>query len=131
MKTGLIGRKITEAASAKGYECTIVTRGTKAADLPEKVATIKADRNDVESLKTAVGDQYFDVVVDQTCYDVKQAKKLLNGLGDRMKQLVFTSTACVYSRPFSHLPVTEDSYQGSVRFAPMQSGTLIASSSSQ
>lgn len=105
--TGLIGRKITALAAAKGYECSILSRGLKGADIPENVEIIKGDRYDPVSLKNAVGQRYFDVVVDQTCYNVGQAKILLDALGSNMGQLVFTSTACVYTRPFSSLPVTE------------------------
>lgn len=105
--TGLIGRKITERSIEKGHDTYIMSRGeTPMEGVPTKV--IRCDRNDYEALKKVFQENSFDVVVDQRCYSPENALGLWRAIDGRVGQLIFTSTCCVYSRPFASLPIRED-----------------------
>lgn len=105
--TGLIGRKITERSIAKGHDTYILTRGeTPLEGVPAKI--IRGDRNDYAELKRVFQENSFDVVVDQRCYNPENAMGLWKAIDGRVGQLIFTSTCCVYSRPFAKLPIRED-----------------------
>jgi dTDP-glucose 4,6-dehydratase len=87
-----VGRHIALSFRARGHEVTLLNRGTRAIALPG----IVADRNDEQALHAALAGQSFDIVVDTSCYDSRQALSAVSALGGRFRRWIFVSTAAVY-----------------------------------
>jgi len=84
---------------------SIITRGKS--DVPAGAQAIIADRYDYNSFKSAVDKQKFDVVVNFVGYDIPELEidyKIFNG---KIKQYIFISSATVYKKPHTQLPITE------------------------
>ena len=99
--TGLISVGILKALQARGTDLAMINRGqttAKAAEpLPKGITTFQADRRDVEAMKTVVGTERFDVVIDMVAFTEAEAKggmELARHVG--ATQLIFCSTVCTY-----------------------------------
>ncbi len=106
--TGNISRQIVKQALEKGFEVTMVNRGTRT--LPELAGaeTLTADRYQKDFPEKFSG-RSWDVVIDVICYDEKDAMQDIALFGNRAKQIIFTSSSAVYERPYRTYPVEEDS----------------------
>jgi nucleoside-diphosphate-sugar epimerase len=102
-----------------GHRVTVLNRGRTADDLPAEVTKLRADRRDSESMRAALADLMFDLVLDTTTYtgaDARQAVELFSGRTDRF---VFVSSGQVYLvREDIARPFREDDYAGSVMAEP-------------
>ncbi|MGC8487634.1 MAG: NAD-dependent epimerase/dehydratase family protein [Clostridia bacterium] len=94
--TRFFGRRLVNELLQHGHAVTVASRGMRADDLGSTVARIRLDRTDPQSMKDALWGREFDVVYDQIGYNPREAKSLLDAMGDRMGRLVFCSTGSVY-----------------------------------
>lgn len=92
----------------KKYHVWTITRGVR--ELPDGVIPIKADRNDLEKLKSALDAQNvkWDVVFDCICMNREQAEADLEILPKYTDRLVVVSTDSVYDGRYKKIPETED-----------------------
>ncbi|MER6612771.1 NAD-dependent epimerase/dehydratase family protein [Streptomyces xantholiticus] len=100
------GKRLISRLLAAGDRVTVVNRGSSAP--PDGVLHLVADRNDESSLRNALGDRTFDVVVDQVCYTPRQADIARRVFDGRTGRYVLTSTVEVYEYEDSDAPVRED-----------------------
>lgn len=105
--TGTISNDIVKLAAARGWEMTLLNRGTRALALPEGVKTITADVNDEAAVAKAIDGLYFDVVADFICYTPEQAKRDVRLFAGKCGQFFFISSASAYHKPVSHPVITE------------------------
>ena len=106
--TGIISSACTERAIALGMEVYLLNRGQNTTrPAPAEAQVLVGDANDVESLRSAVGDREFDVVADFRAFTPTQVQSRLDVLGGRMGQYVFISSASAYQTPPGRLPVVE------------------------
>jgi len=84
-----------------------MNRGKVSAEIPAEVKTIRADIKDKKMVQEALGDGYFDVVVNFIAFapdDVKQDIEIFSG---RTGQYIFISSASVYQKVGGHPVITE------------------------
>ncbi|TQJ29893.1 NAD-dependent epimerase/dehydratase family protein [Microbacterium sp. SLBN-146] len=106
--TGTISAAATTEAVARGLDLTILTRGESTLrPAPDGVRRLTADVSDVASLRAAVGDESFDVVVDFISYSPEHARRDVEVFAGRTGHYVYISSASVYAKPPTFLPITE------------------------
>lgn len=106
--TGTISAGATAEAAARGIDLTILTRGMSALrSAPDGIRRITATVTDAESLRDAVGDESYDVVVNFISYLPEHAQRDIDVFRDRIGQYVYISSASVYEKPPARLPITE------------------------
>ena len=106
--TGIISTACAREAIARGFDVTILNRGTSTLrPAPEGATLIRADVRDAASVRTAIGDRTFDVVVNFVNFSAEHVQLDIELFGGRLAQYVFISSASAYQTPPTHLPVTE------------------------
>lgn len=102
-----IGLSLVHELARRGHAVTVAN--SHVVDLPAGVERIHADRRRPGELVTALrphaGD--FDVVFDNTAYQIADVEPLVELFTGRIEHYVFTSSVAVYRRSFVQ-PITED-----------------------
>lgn len=88
------GRHLVTRLLAAGVDVTVVNRGST--PVPPGVTHLRADRDDEDGLRAALGSRSFDVVIDQVCYTPQQAAVARRVFAGRTSRYVMTSTIEVY-----------------------------------
>ncbi len=108
--TGTISSACARLAVERGIDLTVLTRaGDSGAirPLPEGVTALRADVREPASVREALGDREFDVVVDWVAFTPEHVRTDIELFTDRTDQYVFISSASAYQTPPARLPVTE------------------------
>ncbi len=105
--TGVISTACSELALRKGIELTLLNRGQSQRKPPDGAHLLQADIRNPESVKSALGNLSFDVVVDWVAFTPDQVQTDLELFHGRMGQYVFISSASVYQTPTANLPIRE------------------------
>lgn len=104
--TRYFGIPMVNALLAKGHSVTIATRGNAKVDFEGEVSYVVLDRMDSSSVKKALDNRRFDVIIDKIAYSSNDVKALLENVScDRYIQM---STCSVY--PCEHAGITEDEF---------------------
>ena len=104
--TLFIGRALVSELVKAGHDVSILHRKPKH-DLGNKVANIQGDRNNFESLKSALVGKNFDAVFDNV-YDwdhgttAAQVEATARLTGDRLQRYVFMSSVAAYGDGLNH-----------------------------
>lgn len=104
--TGFISTAVSRLAVEKGLELYHLNRGKRQAS-PPGVQTITADIHQPESVRAALSDLQFDVVVDWIAYKPEDIERDLALFRGKVKQFVFISSASAYQKPPTFHIVTE------------------------
>jgi len=106
--TGTISSAASARALEEGHEVTLLNRGQSILR-PAAVGAevLVADVRDPASLKSALGDREFDVVVDMVAFTPGHVAQDIDLFTGRVGQYVFVSSASAYQKPPLRLPVTE------------------------
>ncbi len=94
--TGVISNRVRILIEQQENEVTVINRGNKAASFSKRTRHIKADINDLEQVKAAIGDNYFDVVIDFLSFFPEDIYKRYEILKGKIGQFIFISSATVY-----------------------------------
>jgi len=105
--TGNLSMAATRLAAERGLELSILTRGSKAAELPGGVRSIVGDASDAELLGRLAASERFDAVVNWIAFTPEDVARDAAAFQDRVGQYVFISSASVYEKPPSRHLVTE------------------------
>jgi 2'-hydroxyisoflavone reductase len=92
--SGFLSSHVVEVALRRGHEVTAVTRG-RSGPPPAGARALRADRDDVEALRAAVGEVRPAVVVDTSGYTVAGARAAAEVLGD-VARYVYVSSISAY-----------------------------------
>lgn len=104
--TRYFGIPMVNALLANGHDVTIATRGNVKVDFNGNVDYVILDRTDAVSVKKALDNRKFDVIIDKIAYSSDDVKALLENVScDRYIQM---STCSVY--PEEHADITEDEF---------------------
>ncbi len=103
--TGNISAECVELVCRRGHNVYILTRGHK--PVPDNVRALHADRYDYSSMRQALSNSTFDVVVNFLGFTPAELKIDYELLRDRIGHYVFISSTVVYAKPLPELPVTE------------------------
>jgi nucleoside-diphosphate-sugar epimerase len=102
--TGIISTACTRLAAERGIALTLLNRGRRAIELPPGVETIAAD---IDQAGPALGDAFFDVVVDWVAFTPAHVERDLRLFRGHARQYIFISSASAYQKPPSHYLITE------------------------
>ena len=93
--TIFLGRRLVEAALARGHDVTTFTRGRHPGDDQSRVEKLTGDRNgDLSSLRG----RHWDVVIDTCGYVPGSVKRVINAIDrDRTHHYTFVSSVSVYA----------------------------------
>ena len=105
--TGIVSSACTRLALRRGIKLTLLRRGRHTADWLAGAETVHADINDPAAVGRALGDRWFDVVVNWIAFtpaDIERDLKLFRG---RTRQYIFISSASAYQKPARNYLITE------------------------
>jgi nucleoside-diphosphate-sugar epimerase len=106
--TGTISSACAELALERGFDVYLLNRGQSTVRTPPAGAKmLTADIRDRNAVKDALGEHYFDVVVDWIAYSPEHIETDLELFRGRTAQYIFISSASAYQKPPARLPVTE------------------------
>ena len=105
--TGVISSACSELALARGIELYLLNRGGSPRRAPEGARLLRADIRDVAAAGEVLAGHRFDVVVDWIAYRPEHVAADIALFRGRTGQYVFISSASVYQKPLSSLPITE------------------------
>ncbi len=105
--TGIISAACVRRSVALGHRVTVLNRGTARRELPSDVRVVQADIRDAASVRSALGDERFDVVAEFLAFTPEHIAADLDLFEGRTGQYVFISSASAYEKPPRRLPVTE------------------------
>ncbi len=93
--TIFLGRRLVEAALARGHQVTLFSRGVHTGGLHKDVEALKGDRNgDVGALRGRL----WDAVIDTCGYVPNGVTRVLDALGsERLAHYTFVSSVSVYA----------------------------------
>ncbi|MBK3494643.1 NAD-dependent epimerase/dehydratase family protein [Viridibacillus sp. YIM B01967] len=94
--TRFFGKRLVELLVEDGHDVTIATRGNLTNPFGHKVRQVTVDRLNEEALKSAVGNEEWDIVYDNICYSPDDAAAACVIFDHKVGHYVFTSTLSVY-----------------------------------
>ena len=118
--TGVISSECSKLAIEKGYDIYLLNRGKSFRGIPEGTKIINGDIREVDSFKTAIANEKFDVVVDWIAFNEDHVKTDYALFKDKTEQYIFISSASVYQKPIPKLPITEETPIGNKFWAYSQ-----------
>jgi nucleoside-diphosphate-sugar epimerase len=104
--TGFISTSVSRQAVARGLDLYILNRGQRPVEIAGATHVV-ADINNAEQVRSALGDQKFDVVVDWVAYTPADIERDLSLFRGRVRQYIFISSASAYQKPPAHYVITE------------------------
>ncbi len=110
--TGVISSACSELALARGVELYLLNRGQAARPGPAGATVLRADIRDRAGVQAALAGLSFDVVVDWIAFTPEHVAADVDLFRGRTGQYVFISSATVYEKPPSRLPITESTPLG-------------------
>lgn len=90
------GKRLVHLLLREGHDVTILSRGTALDDFGDLVRRLRVDRTKKSELKEVIGDDVFDVVVDQVCMTGQEARDSIETFTNKTSYYVMTSTLAVY-----------------------------------
>lgn len=111
-----VGRKIAEYLYKMKYDVSVLNRGTISVPVPG-IKQIVCDRNNLESMKTALRDQKYDYVIDVSWQDLSWVRNTCEALSfQTVRKFVFISSSAVYDVDFLKIPFQEDNALGENKY---------------
>jgi len=105
---GTISASCSRELLDRGDDLTHLTRGIGSTRPPiEGVRELRGDADDPASIRFAVGDREFDVVVDFRAFRPEQVAADIRTFAGRTGHFVFISSASAYAKPIAALPIVE------------------------
>jgi nucleoside-diphosphate-sugar epimerase len=106
--TGTISHAVSQLAVDRGIDLTILNRGeTSLRPVPDGAELLRGDVRDTASLRSALGEREFDVVVDFVGFTTDQVQADVDFFSGRTGQYVYISSASAYQKPVGRLPIVE------------------------
>ena len=107
--TGTISYSCSKLAIERGFEVSLLNRGRSTLREPLQGAElIFADIREPETVRQALGNRHFDVVVEFLAFNPDHIEIDLELFRGRTDQYIFISSASAYQTPPEKLPVTEE-----------------------
>ena len=104
--TGFISTAVSRLVVERGIELTLLNRG-KTAAVAAGVEQVIADIHQPASVRAALGEQQFDVVVNWIAYTAADIERDLALFRGRTKQYIFISSASAYQKPATFYRISE------------------------
>jgi len=110
--TGNISTDCAALLAQRGQEVLILSSGHNS--FPATCRAIRADRKDPAAMQAALAKEMPEIVVNFLGYEVSDVETDFNLFNGAIRQYIFISSATVYAKPPSKLPITEDAPLGNV-----------------
>jgi len=104
--TGFISTAVSRMAIERGKELYLLNRGIRSSEIPG-AHQLTGDIRNSESMRNALKDLKFDVVVDWIAFTPEDIERDLQVFRGRTKQFVFISSASAYQKPVVNYLITE------------------------
>ena len=104
--TGFISTAVSLMAIERGMELYLLNRGIRSSEIPG-AHQLTGDIHNPESMRNALKDLIFDVVVDWIAFTPEDIERDLQVFRGRTKQFVFISSASAYQKPVVNYIITE------------------------
>lgn len=106
--TGTISMAITRSlAKNEGWHLTLLNRGNRKADIPDRVDVINVDINDEEAAAKVLEGKNFDTVCDFIGFVPSQLERDYRLFKGKVKQFMYISSASAYGKPVADYRITE------------------------
>lgn len=105
--TGVISSACSQAAVDAGMELFLFNRGESKRPVPETAKVLHGDVRDVAATRKLLRRYSFDVVVNWIVYQPEHIAADVETFTGKVGQYVFISSASVYKKPPTILPITE------------------------
>lgn len=105
--TGIISSACSQLASDRGIRLHLLNRGQSKRPSPTGATILTGDIRDPASVRAALADRSFDVVVNWIAFTPEHIETDLALFHGRTRQYIFISSASAYQTPPVALPVTE------------------------
>jgi nucleoside-diphosphate-sugar epimerase len=106
--SGTISTITVEDLLVHGHEIAIFNRGKTKSNFNKSVKTYIGDRNVRTDLKLVIDEFVPDVIIDFICFNIVQAKEIIDLCYKRVKHFIFISTVDTYGYPITKLPAEEN-----------------------
>lgn len=103
--TGTISSDIVALAQQRGWEITLLNRGSK--KTPDGTRSIIADINDEKAVAQAIANESYDIVAQFIGYTAKDVERDIRLFQNKTKQYIYISSASAYQRPLADYRITE------------------------
>ena len=104
--TGFISTAVSRMAIERGMELYLLNRGIRSSEIPG-AHQLTGDIHNPKSMRNALKDLNFDVVVDWIAFTPEDIERDLQVFRGRTKQFVFISSASAYQKPVVNYIITE------------------------
>jgi nucleoside-diphosphate-sugar epimerase len=104
--TGNISADCAALLHKRGHEILVLSRGQNR--VPPEYGAIQADRKNPEAMRSALKGTKPDVVINFLGYEISNIEADYTLFKECVRQYIFISSATVYEKPPSKIPVTED-----------------------
>lgn len=112
--TGNISSEVTKLLVSFGHGVTLLNTGKH--PVPDGCRHVKADRFNLPEFESAVGEAVkkssFDAAIDFMAFKPEHCRADYEALRGRVAQYIFISSATVYAKPHTKLPITEETPRG-------------------
>lgn len=115
--TGTISSAVLRECLDRGFNVTILNRGTYNDKLPQIVSVLIADFRNAILLKQIIVGCKFDVVVDFLSRTREDIARVFPIISPSCKQYIFISSCCVYKRENKDFPIVENSPKPNVHWS--------------
>lgn len=106
-----VGKLVTKKLHELGHDLTLMNRtGTS----PVQCKVLKCDRNNPIEFEQAIGDNYYDAIIDMCLYNLTQAKITTSILGHRSQKYIFISSIASYEAT-GYWPIDETAPLGGMK----------------
>lgn len=104
--TGNISTSVSRLAVERGIDLYLLNRGNRPVTV-EGATTIQGDITQVDDVKAALKDHYFDSVVNWIAFTADHVERDIELFKDKCSQYIFISSASAYQKPMTHPVITE------------------------
>lgn len=105
--TGVISSACSDLCLEKGMDLYLLNRGQSFRPNPKGATVLNGDIRNTRQIKSLIRDLSFDVVVNWIAYETDHVKQDVEIFRHKTSQYIFISSASVYQKPPSRLPVQE------------------------
>lgn len=105
--TGTISMAVTRLAVEKGWDVTLLNRGSRNIEAPQGIHWIHADVNDEVAIREALAGQSFDCVCQFIGYTPAQVERDIRLFTGKTNQYLYVSSASAYHKPARDYRITE------------------------
>jgi nucleoside-diphosphate-sugar epimerase len=108
--TGNISTEVAQEFYHRGDSIFVMSTGRR--HVPSIYTHLKADRNNIDDLRGIFNRYTFDIVIDFVAFVPPQLEMIYSVCKNTVGQFIFISSATVYQKPHTILPITEKVLRG-------------------